>query len=122
MIKQIVTVLLASLFAMQSMTLIAQPSGDGMHSQDQAKHPQGSSDKNRKGKRKPPQAALSACEGKTAKSACEFTVKNGDLLSGLCLSPQESIPLACVPEKHLERLKSREGESSPSQQGKPERR
>ncbi len=45
----------------------------------------------------PPQAAISACSGKSSGSSCSFSTPNGNL-SGICKIPPGQSSLACVPQ------------------------
>lgn len=45
---------------------------------------------------RPPQEALSACEGKSAGATCSFT-HDGRAMEGTCFTPASDKPLACRP-------------------------
>lgn len=64
--------------------VLAQPQGGG-------RGPGGSD-----GPRRPPQEALSACQGQSAGAACRFT-HDGRSMEGTCFTPASDKPLACRP-------------------------
>lgn len=45
----------------------------------------------------PPAEALQACQGKTQGDACSFTERNGNNISGSCITPPQTDQLACAP-------------------------
>jgi hypothetical protein len=51
----------------------------------------------RRGRRGPPEEAVTACEDKTEGEACAFTVPRRDI-EGTCESMRRSEEVACVPE------------------------
>lgn len=48
---------------------------------------------------KPPQEAISICEGKAADSTCQVTSPHGDLVNGTCQNTPDEKYFACKPEK-----------------------
>jgi hypothetical protein len=49
-------------------------------------------------KGKPPQEAITACEGKSAGSSCEMTGRRGETLNGTCADTPDGKYFACKPE------------------------
>jgi hypothetical protein len=51
-----------------------------------------------------PQELIAACEGKSVGDSCEFTMPNGDTITGTCqTSPEDESQLACKPSEPPER-------------------
>lgn len=48
--------------------------------------------------RKPPQEAISACEGKSEGTTCSVTTPRGDTLSGTCKNTPDDKYFVCMPE------------------------
>lgn len=46
---------------------------------------------------RPPREALEACTDQTSGSACGFSGRDGQKITGTCRSPQANVPLACAP-------------------------
>lgn len=45
----------------------------------------------------PPPEALAACTSHARGAVCTFTGRGGESLTGTCVSPDASLPLACMP-------------------------
>jgi len=60
----------------------------------------------------PPQA-LAACENLSASDACSFTLRDGNTVSGSCITPPNTNELACAPQGRL----PQDGQQQPRQQG-----
>ena len=60
-------------------------------------------DDDRRGRRGPPEAAFTACEGLAAEAVCTVTKRNGDVANGTCLTPARLDRAVCVPDDHQKR-------------------
>ena len=55
---------------------------------------------NKKGRKGPPPAALTACEGLKVEQACSFTSRRHGEVDGICIVPKtDDSVLACKPER-----------------------
>lgn len=52
---------------------------------------------------KPPQEAISVCEGKETGTTCEVKTPHGDTLSGTCKNTPDKKYFVCMPENMPER-------------------
>jgi len=58
-----------------------------------------------KGKRVPPQEAISACSGKAENSSCSVTTPRGNTIEGSCKNTPDGKYFACIPTNHKPRRK-----------------
>ncbi|AFU99260.1 hypothetical protein M5M_10395 [Simiduia agarivorans SA1 = DSM 21679] len=56
-----------------------------------------------KGKRKPPEEAITACADASEGSQVSFTLANGDTINGTCVNHRGQ--LLAIPDEHLARMK-----------------
>lgn len=67
---------------------------------------QGRNKEKRRGSRRPPQEAFTACENKEENDSCSVTTRKGDELNGVCLNLQDDF--VCVPNEKRKRMEDRQ--------------